>query len=296
MSPLPTRPAWAVTLALILLCGGCRASYKELRKKHEAAIEAKLGQLEKIGKLLDVTAPISVDDERIVLPPSTTVPPAGLFGNLNLAVHVSLMYQEAFADLTAHGPSAKRISGSNQLNVCASLLRKSQCPSDCGYLECTCGYALLPDLFERCAAIQYVLVVRTLEYGAPAQATRTTPDLAVQPRGPDRGAAAAERSSDAGAARDRGPDRPRRDARVESWTFHGGLLRAEVHVYELATARRLGGFRVRAESDPRLTRSTFVNEAMPAYQVQSALDQDFTTRCQSAILEGIRRHVPGALK
>jgi hypothetical protein len=273
-------------LAVVALCAACRTSFEDLRKKH-SAVEAQLAQAEKVGKLLELT-PLVSKDETIIL--RSSPPPVGagsLWGVLGMAANVSLMYQEAFADLSQHGPTAHRLPGSNLLTSCAALLRHRQCPSTCASRECSCSYSFIEDILARCAEVRYLLAVRTLEYGAPAVLNRTTPDLGLPDRGPE--------GRVDGAHRDLG-EHASADRRVESWTFRGGLMRAEVHVFELASGRRLGGFRIRAESGPRLQRTTDLNQPYPLSSTRSAVDEDFAASCLRALLEGIRRYVPGAYR
>lgn len=309
---IPAR-ALALVLAASLLWGGCRSSFDKIREEHRAVLEPKLGQLERIGKLLELTPPLNVDSESLSLPRSTALPASAL-GVRGMAAHVSLMYGEALADLTSHGPTASRVSGSNLLTTCASLLRKGTCPLSDNYGECRCNHSTAESLFERCEQIEYVFIVRTLEYGGPAPLRNTTPDAGppdarrdVGPDGrrapelgpaeatrADRGAGASHR--DAGYRDHRGRPKLDPDQRVQSWSFRPGLLRAEVHLFELASGRRLGGFRVRVESDPTYRRS--IAHALPFTRAhtQFTVDAEFSAACQQKIEAEIRRRAPAAYR
>jgi hypothetical protein len=294
-------------LGAALALAACRTSFKDVQKKHHDAIEAKLAQVTRIGKLLELTPPLYRDDASIQIP---AAPAAAKAWPLGMAGHVALMYQEAFADLTAQVPAVARQPFANVLNVCASLLRKGECPGGCTSLECGCARFQAEDHLERCEAVQVLLVVRTLEFGLPQAVAHTTPDLSV----PDRGREAravdarhpdASHGGDAraperldGGTRDRPPPDTRRapDLRLESWTFRGGLLRAEVHVYELATGRRLGGFRVRAESSPKIHKTTYLNQTVTRAEAQGYVENEFLESCRIALGAEIRRRVPGAYR
>lgn len=62
--------------------------------------------------------------------------------------------------------------------------------------------------------------------------------------------------------------------------FQGGLVRAEVHVFDTNGARYEGGFRIQAQSSPKLKGDD--------------VHADFKARLVEAVAAGVRRQAPGA--
>jgi len=297
-------------LGAALALAACRTGFTDIQKKHRDAIEAKLAQVTRVGKLLELTPPLYRDDGPIQIP---AAPAAARTWPMGMAGNVALMYQEAFADLTAHVPAyAVRLPFANALNVCASLLRKGACPTDCPSTECGCSLFGAEESFARCEAVQVLLVIRTVEFGLPRAVASTTPDLAVPDRGREARAPDSARALDAARAVDAAASgrldagardqrraldtRPAPDVRLQSWAFRGGLMRAEVHVYELATGRRLGGFRVRAESLPRIHRTVPRGQTVTLAEAQSHAESQFLESVKITLGAEIRRRVPNAYR
>jgi hypothetical protein len=293
---------WFCALALL---AGCREKLEELEKPYREKLEARLAEVEQIGKTLAKLPPLERDDEAIAIPP-------GVGGIGRLAENVAFMVAEDFADLTEHGPGPRlKLDGANPFTLCASLLRKRRCPPGCSYNDCRCRYQEVTRLYRSCLSVSHLLVVRTLEYGAPEALVRTTPDLGRPDHGrdlgrPDRkdarrpdsgprldaGAPAEATKLDAGARDlprpDRGPDR-----RVESFQYRAGVFRAEVHVFQVAGAKRLGGFRVEARS-PASFSSSYTIGSPVAENTSAFLQANFRHLCDDSITSGVKARVPGA--
>jgi hypothetical protein len=296
------------TLRILVLGGiatslGCTPPFEKICKKHGPLLEARLAQVAAVGKAVEALPFLTSEDERI------PVPAGAVSGSREggLKRHVAFMYREAFADLTDHGPSFARLPGSNPFNVCASLLRKQRCPQGCESSECMCYHGMVELHFAACEAIEYLLVIRTHEFGEPGAPafveTRlvTVPDArALEARPvpkPDLRAAdlhvADGRRQDGGVA----PDSRKPDARVrEHWTFRGGMARGEVHVYELASAKRLGGFLFLGMSPLIEVGSRSIDELRSKTSAEQLvlLKRRFVQEVQQAIRDESKRRIPTA--
>jgi hypothetical protein len=311
---------WLCALGLL---AGCREKLEEVEKPYRAKLEARLAEVERIGQALAKLPLLDKDDETIAIAAAGGA--IGSFGE-----HFAFMYAEAFADLSEHGagpPPELRLVGANPMNLCASFLRKRRCPP--ASAACSCAHSAVTSLYQRCLALRYLFVVRTLEYGEPGALVRTTPELGVPDQGrareastavrADAGAPAPARGAGAGAdagaraeappdarardlprpdtrARDLPPPDRGRDRRVESFTYPGGLLRAEVHVYEIAGAKRLGGFRVEVRSPEQLP-ATYVlgNPLSAASSAGSAAQSVFRRQCLQTLTSQVRARIPNSV-
>ncbi len=304
------RVAYGVLLAALL--AACREKLEEVERPYRERLEARLAEVERIGAALARLPPLERDDETIAIAPY-----GGGIGRF--AEHFAFMYAEAFADLSEHGPGpapSVRLSGANPFTDCASLLRKRRCPAGSGV--CSCEHKALTRLYEHCLSLRYVFVIRTLEYGEPGQIVRTTPDLGVPDQGRareaspartvqvDAGAPASAPARDAGAgaraevppdarAHDLPPPDRGRDRRVESFEFKGGLLRAEIHVYELAGAKRLGGFRLEVRSPASLESHYPLGSTVSAAATSGIPRSNFHSLVRSAIEAQVRARIPNAV-
>jgi hypothetical protein len=274
---------------LIAGLAGCNP-YSSAVKKHRARLESKLSQVAAVGKIVEELPLIATDDARIDLPPA-----ARQWSGCTLAGHTALLYREDFADLTRPLTHASRMPGATHLNVCASLLRNGTCPHGVGYPHCSCDPKTIDLTFSLCESIEYLLVVRTIEHGAPGAVVEVKPDGGV-----------AEQTADAAIPRDAGDRALRPDVRagdrglagdrlrLARWTYQGGLMRAEVHVFELATARRLGGFRVRVESAPTLD-TAYRSSSTGTETLHTRTVEDFDARCMKTLLEAMRARIPNGV-
>lgn len=301
-----------VLLAAVLLAG-CREKLEEVERPYRERLEARLAEVERIGQALAKLPPLERDDETIAIARA-----GGAIGSF--AEHFAFMYAEAFADLTEHGSGpapAQRLRGANPFADCASLLRKRRCPAGSG--TCSCEHGALARRYEHCLSLRYLFVIRTLEYGEPGAVVRTTPELGVPDQGRAREASparavqvdastpAAPAARDAGAgataevppdarAHDLPPPDRGRDRRVESFEYRGGLFRAEVHVYELKGAKRLGGFRVEVRSPEQLPATYVLGSPLSAESnARSQAREVFHLRCENILTSQVRARIPNSV-
>jgi hypothetical protein len=284
-------PGVGALLLATVLGPGCDPTYEDLKKKHGPKLEETISKLEKVKEVLLGTPPLRTDDEKIQLRhpevsfrllrdfrPRREVPNQG---------NAIFMTGEAFADLTEHGHTEFRMLGENLLNTCASLLRHGRCPASpfLSFDECGCRTRQMANLFELCERVQYLFVVKTIEFRKPSKArweilagtTPTSSDGGSAPSPgspmtvasrpavpteakPDAGAPSPKPASATDARVERGRDSsPRQTVR---WTYKGGVFVVEIHVFNLegAAPSKLGAFRVRVESPETVTTRSPIGE------------------------------------
>jgi len=253
-----------VLAACLLASGCCGPKLEDVVREHKPRIEQQLAPIKAIHEQMLRLPKLEQDTwkhsgEPIVIDLKAYGDPA----------NGTLSHAEDLANVEELGYVPERIPGSGLLNRCASVVRRGHGVFDpaspTSYLIVPAGSSA-EGLFKQCEAVRYLAVVRTTDFVAPTFPAATDagalPELTCT--SPSASAAPAPSSTAAESRR----------------VFQGGLMRAEVHVFETNGARYEGGFRVEAQSSPKLKGDD--------------VHADFKARLVEAVTAGLRRHCPGA--
>lgn len=310
---------WALLVASVSALSGCTSKLETAQREHGAAVEAKLTPLESIHEQVLTLPRLDHDSVTHTGAPirlSMAMPDVGE-GN------ASLSYAEDLANLEDLGYVWGRVQPTGLLNRCASVLRgghEAYDPAEYHYLLRPDG-ADAEKLFKRCEGLRTLFVLRTVDFVEPSSprepdagalfdpsfcgphgtwadagndgATRLIGRYVGLDAGSD-GALDAGSDGDLDGASDGGAEAAadavlaavsahlRGEDRTESpQVFRGGFIRAEILVFDLDGARYEGGFRIEVASSPRVGTGTVV--------------EDLRTKLSAAIVDGIKKHVPGAV-
>lgn len=160
------------------------------------------------------------------------------------AANAALIHVEDLRELDELGVVYARVGGSDIVNTCSSLVHTERLPWDPRSPETPPGSGTGysgTKYFDVCEKLDFVFVIRTRAFARPSVG-RT------------------------------GASRPE---------FDGGFIDAEVLAFDLANERRVGAFRVQAESDERLDGAT-------AFEVEF----DLQWNLQKALTAGFKQNMP----
>jgi hypothetical protein len=301
-----------LVLALALLgapLAGCKKplSLEEVTARYRAPLEQHLQALSRIAEQASRLPPLERD--AVTIAGNVIVERRSI---RNRTATASLAYAEDLADPNELGYVWGRLPNVGVLNHCASLLHRGHLAYDPSQpLEplLRADEPLANEWYPACLASRYLFVIRTLEFVKPSAAAAFTATLPVNsvdagsidagsrdagaidgrvPAGPpsarlrgvkpgvDAGA------GDAGPASDAGPslaEQMASDGAQHHYTFDAGLVRAELLVFELPSAKYLGGFRFTARSSPKVQGTN--------------VEADLQRQVGAALNEGLRRAFPG---
>ena len=160
------------------------------------------------------------------------------------AANAALRYVEDLRELDELGLVYARVAGSDVVNTCSALVHTERQPWDPRHPEAAPASGTGysgTKYFDLCEKLDFVFVIRTRGFARPSVGRSG----AVRPE------------------------------------FDGGFVDAEVLAFDLANKRRVGGFRVQAESDEKLDGAT-------AFEVEF----DLQWNLQKALTAGFKQHMP----
>lgn len=258
---------WILALLSAFGCGS-----KDLRTvitEHKANVEPKLASLTQIRNIARETPAITIDHVDIHGP----APKIGVT-DVDEHVNAAIEYLEDLDDPTAFGNIPHRIMGSGSLNRCAAILATHRYPYDplIGAIPSEISSYSADDNLKHCNAARYVFIIRSQSYVAPS-AARNSSGACPNPAGAPMGGGVA----DAGSG-NAGANKPCK-------VFTGGLLTADVLVFDLESGAHLGGFRFNAESSPKVDVAGYADSSAP-------LGADFSLKIRLAFNEAAQKHVP----
>lgn len=235
MIPWAAHRAGALLAALSL--AGCSPDLRDAVVKHRAAVEATLASARLVRDAAR-SAPAAASGVVQLGSPAPVLARPTSFAVVNTA----LEYLEDLEDPTELGNVPHRIVQTGLLNRCAAAMKTHREPFDPATpntvpSEVT-GFAGA-HLLEQCAALRYLIVIRTVAYAAPSELRESIACGAPSDEAVDAGQPA---GVDAGAL----------SPPATCLRFDGGYLRAEGLVFDLASRAPLGGFPFEAESDLRI--------------------------------------------
>lgn len=254
--------------ACLIASGCCGPKLEDVVKEHKPKIEQQIATIKPIQEQVLRLPKLEQDTwqhkgDPIVLDLRASPDPA----------NASLCHAEDLANPEELGYVLERITWSGLLNRCASVVRRGHEVFDPAYPT---SYLIVPsgitaqELFKRCEAVRYLVVLRTIDFVDPSFPSAA--DAGVIPELTCSSPAGAASSSPASSS----TTPPAESRRV----FQGGLVRAEVHVFDTNGARYEGGFRIQAQSSPKLKGDD--------------VHADFKARLVEAVAAGVRRQAPGA--
>lgn len=259
--------AWILALLPAFGCGS-----KDLRSvitEHKPKVEPKITRLAQIRNSARSLPAVTVDHVEINGP----APKIGIT-DVDEHVNAAIEYLEDLDDLTAFGNVPHRILGSASLNQCAAILTTHRYAYNplIGTVPSEIPWYLADSNLHHCAVARYVFVIRSQAYVAPS-ATRQSSGACPKPFG---------ESLDGGV-----PDAGFGDASAAApcKVFTGGLLSADVLVFDLENAAHLGGFRFTAESSTKIDIAGYADSSAP-------LNSDFTYKVRLAFNEAAQKYVP----
>lgn len=271
MGTMSLRPTLGLMWILAFLSAwGCGS--KDLHTvitEHKAKVEPKLATLIKIRDLARVAPAVSVDHVDIHGP----APKIGVT-DVDEHVNAAIEYLEDLNDPTAFGNIPHRIMGSGSLNRCAAILATHRYPYDplIGTVPSEISWYSAQDNLKHCEVARYVFVIRSQAYVAPS-AARTSSGACPKPPVESVDAGVADTVSNV-----LGAEKP-------CQVFTGGLLTADVLVFDLEKGTQLGGFRFTAESSPKVDVAGYTDSSAP-------LNADFSLKIRLAFNEAAQKHVP----
>ena len=229
---VPTKESWLLAHAAfgaLVLQTGCGPYMEDVSRTHRAKIEAKATAAIAIGRDASEAPGLTGDSAAI----ATDVREA------------ALIYLEDFRELTELSKVYARILATRMFPDCVALVRTDHKAWNSRYPDTVpeqgFGNSAKKQL-EACERMAHLLVIRTTAFAPPTEPERIESKALAGPAGSDGGAA---KSGDAGADADAGQE-------LIKFGFNGGYLEADVLVYALADARRLGGFRVEVENSDQV--------------------------------------------
>ena len=253
-------------LALALVLAGCGPYIDEVNAAHRGRVEAKLEQVHAVGKALAAQPPLAED--RLPLPKAQL----GYGWSATKPANAAFIYAEDFASLDELGWVYGRAKNVNLVQRCSSLLHTEREPWDPGDPDTAPhpGFGFeAGKIFEACENLEYLFVIRTRAFAKPSEARRHQPVVAAV--------------GDAGRESDAGPEAGTSgDSQSRDFDFDGGYLDAEILVFELASARFMGGFRFQVESS-----STLRGEA-----TAGVVREDFRTRVSGELARVVHERAP----
>jgi hypothetical protein len=302
------RPSFlrCALLATALLGCGTEAKIKEFAAQQRPAIERNLAALPAIAEQLRTLPPLSesgtsnMDGQHVIVVDTladSSKPPTA-----------SLCYAEDLANPDELGYVWGRMEKTGALNHCASLLHRGHFaydPADHQKALSSISMAEALRRFPRCAAYRYLLVLRTLEFMEPSSAARATKpfvpvketlDLDANPTPPPAPPAPPKKRKRGSAKVAEAVEPPAADtpaieplAPVEEtvgekqirFIFDGGMLRGEVLLFELPTAKLLGGVRFSAQNNVRIDGT------------DAAIREDLQAQIKAAMLAAVKKAIPG---
>ena len=235
----------ALSAVAWLGCQGTKKSIEALESRYGPAIERNLAAWPAIEKALRNQPPLAQD---------------GLVGehafvvdalvSSDKAANATLCYAEDLASPDELGYVWGRFPGTGALNHCASLLHRGHFAYDPAQPDSRLAGKSLAEArwrYPRCADDRYLFAIRTLEFLPPSAATQ-----ASEPFVPIAQTLDLDTRLPAAAPAREGktlmPEQRTEAKKVTRYLFEGGFLRAEILVFELPSAKPLGGFRFSAQN------------------------------------------------
>lgn len=263
MIPWAAHRAGALLAALSL--AGCAPDLRDAVVKHRAAVEATLESARLVRDAARSAPSASSGVVRLGSPAPVLARPSSF-----AVVNTALEYLEDLADPTELGNVPHRLAQAGLLNRCAAAMKTHREPFDPAApntvpSEVT-GLAGA-HLLEQCAALRYLIVIRTVAYAAPSALKETSDCGAPAGAAPDAGLPAV---ADAGA-----PSHPAACLR-----FDGGYLAAEALVFDVGSRAALGGFPFEAESDLRVDVGSYMNDKRQ--RIEANLTTEITSSFRKA--------------
>jgi hypothetical protein len=291
-------PRLALLVAVFAGCGGEAGKLAEYLKAQRPAVEQNLAALPKVAEQVRGLPPLENEGG-----PGPLTFAVDAFVGAHAPATGSLAYAEDLADPDELGYVWGRLDDAGALNQCASLLHRGHLAYDPAQPAQT---LLALDLREaqerlpRCAALRFLLVIRTLEFlqpSVPVQATRPfvpiikTLDLDAVPAEPPppppvKKARRGRRPVPAPApppaeASDEAPLlTPTADWGEIRYLFDGGFVRGEVLLFTLPAGELLGGARFDAQSSVKVKGDG------------EAVQTDFTAQVKASLRSSLRRAFP----
>jgi len=248
-----------IAVALCTSLFGCVKDLRDVIQEHRAKVEQQLERVKAVAKAAKAAPPVAGEANAPITSDKL------IWNQDHPQGNVAVEYLEDLEDLESYGNVPARLADSGPLNVCAAALSTHRKPYD-PQSAATTPEALGPygaeGDFDRCERIRYVFVIRSLAFSPPSASRKVDggcPSPSVASDASDAGASDAG-ASDAGASDAGALDAGTSDAGVIRASevsgscnlFDGGYLRAEVLVYELASAKLLGGFSFESESSEKV--------------------------------------------
>jgi hypothetical protein len=224
---------------------GCGPYMEDVSKEHRPRIEQKVLAVQAIGHDAAVQ-PLAASES--------------LTGGADVRAAL-VLYLEDFRELSELSAVYARASASRLFPDCVALVRTEHRAWDARKPDTLPsvgrGYSAAPRL-ETCERAPHLFVIRTAAFAKPSE-----PKYAPS--------AASAKSADAGSP-------------SGEYVFEGGFVGAEVVVYAIEGARRLGAFRIEAENSDRVRGIT-----------PDDLESDLRSSLDRALAEGVRARMPNAV-
>jgi hypothetical protein len=236
---------------------GCGPYIHEVNEQHRKAVEARLALIKNVGAALAKAPPLD-----------SAIPTSA---KLSLTLHhfprptdnATIIYAEDFRNLDELGLVRNRMPQATLVSECSAALHTERHPwNPLAHASVPGGFSgyRARGIYPVCAKLEYLVVIRTRAF-APVSVDAPTANP---------GDAAASKPG----------------ASSPSQSFLGGYLDAEVLIFELGSARLVGGFGFEAES------SSTQKAQRSAGAARHALEADFARRVLAALEEGLAKHAP----
>jgi len=267
-------------LVVFALLAGCGPYIQEVNAEHRDKVEAKLPQIKAVGEALAKTPPLGA-----------TIP---IQAKLRLSLdyfpratdNAAVIYAEDFRNLDELGLVKNRMAYANLVSRCSAAVhteREPWNPSAPGSIPPGISGSTAARAYAVCEKLEYLVVLRTRAFAAvdkTPSATGTTSGAANTGAG-DAGAAGAGDAGGASVA-DAGTKAAPSSSTSTLREFAGGYLDAEALVFEVASAKLVGGFRFEAES----------SRSLETDRSGSAIERDFEAAVLAAFRDSLRKHSP----
>ncbi len=283
------------------LCAGCGPYIDEVNLQHRTAIEAKLVEIEAVGKVVGGTPTLAKDADPGVEMGIVLSDDYSAKGN------AALLYVEDLGNLDELGFVYARLYEADLVQRCSAAMHTEHKPWDPKRPESTPSGAsgsTTARWYKLCEGLEYIAVLRTRAFAKPQEGVAALPaSAAVSPsnvaEGADGGvndgggadaatvvAAAAgtnvkgsgKANKKAGAKGEGSADKAKADKNV----FSGGYLSAELLLFKIVGAKFVGGVRFEAESSGELKGSAS----------EMALENDFRTNVEAALKDALAKKAP----